>query len=655
MLTASLQTLFVKSARRRAGRPAVIVALLRRLGVPALLLFLWLPGTLPAAVAPVPAGYQFKSVLDTLSASVFRTGYVNQVMSLNTAVNANGTLIGFWLTPEGEFHTHSLLFGTNPKEISLDTTGFIGLSGSDVSCFFFFTALICSNEYSYGIRVLSDGVTTTGVSAFVNTPTDSAAIAGSLPFTLYPGNFVDENHAGVLATTQIAADFSQYGVLMSGNTAVTLDNVPWLIAINDLAEPLVLAYDGVDGECLVYGSDCLPECNPEDGDTHSHQNGRGHEEHGQGYGYGHEKCHHDDTATTIAPRSGIVISPETGNGALLIRLLADFSTLRYRFPSEVTIGDGTVAVNDLFPLAINNSRAILRGDVTVDGTTYERRLLSCVFDPAALDPGGDGTVDCSGGMTLIGGSPANSVRVGTVLGFTLNDNGTLTGNRGYSAAGVGTPFVLDVAATTPVAVPLSTLTTSADAWEINTLTDLNMAGRITGYGYRDCALLPEAFFIDALASAPAANALRFEPGAFEYPALLEPGTVLTIAPTVIGGSGSYEFRVSTRVPGIGEWALLSDWSVQAGTYDPGSHLGDVCLRVEVRDAAAPETVRAEIVRYRVASNDPSSPPAGDEGRGNSTVLDILVDANAELADLLGAGSIGQLLMLAVLALRRRRT
>lgn len=616
-----------------------------------------LPVPAPAALPP---GYQFSGVLDAVPAGTFRNSYGNQVLSVGTALNSGGTLFGFWLRPDGHFHSYSLKFGTNPVMTSLDTPDFVSLAGGESVCFWIF----CSIAYGYGVQIDTTTTPPTGSTAFVNTPSGTAAIPGSLPFSMYPGNFVDENHNGVVASTQIDAAGNQFGALIYSGGVVTLADVPWLIAIDELAQPLVLAYDGQEGDCLVFGNNCAPDpadCTGDGTDTHTGL-GRGHEEHGQGYGYGHDKCPPGPNGQPLPEnqlRAGLSSggahnslppSVTQANASLLIRLMADGSTLRYRFPSQATDGTSNYQTDHVFPLALNDSRAILRGNVVTGNGTYDKLLLSCVFDPNALDPDGDGVVNCTGGLTVLGGV-AGRVRVGTVLGFTLNNNGVLAGNLGYSAAGIGAPFVLDVTATAPVAQPLGNLSTGADAWEINALTDMNAGNKLTGYGYRDCAANPEAFFLNAVATAPAGGALQFGRGAFEFPALLQSGNTLAINPTLSGGSGNYEFRVSTRKPSDTAWSLLSDWSSSAGTYSPGSYLGDVCLRVEARDTTAPASARAETVRYRVVSANATT---SGESSGTSTSLGVSTNTSFRIGDLLSATGLGQLLTMAVLLWRRRR-
>ncbi|MFP5383175.1 MAG: hypothetical protein ACLGHG_03805 [Gammaproteobacteria bacterium] len=557
------------------------------------------------AQAAVPAGYRFASIADQADDPVYAVNYGPERISLGTAINNNGHLFGFRVTEAGILRSFNIAFGTNPKMTSVETDNFVALSGSDTSCWWIF----CTTEYPFGMRVLDDG---TAVTAFLNTVIGTSPLPGSLPYALFPGNFVEENRNGIVASTQVDL-VSQFGAFLHPGGVTVLADVPWLAGINDLAHPLALGYDGLDGDCLVFGENCAPlpeECEADGSDTHSNTTGRGHESHGRGHGYGHYKCRSDADADGAdgAGTGSTAILPDTG--ALLLRLsTSDYSVSRYRFPRFVTAGDALYAARLVFPLAINDSRAILRGDVVLGDGTLDQRLLSCSFDGSAPDADGDGVVDCIGGLQLVGGV-AGSIRVGTVLGFSLNNAQTLAGNLGYSAAGIGAPFVVDVAAAVPVPVLLSNLATGSAGWEIHNITDLNQNGRMIGYGYRDCGAFPQAFFIDP-GTAPAST-IRFHRGAFERPALLETGDLLLLAPTVSGGSGLYEFRIRTRTPADSEWTLLSDWSADASVFAPAENFrGDVCFHVEARDALAPESSSEMVVRYRVVDPLPAGGGTGD--------------------------------------------
>lgn len=631
------------------------------------------------AQAAVPDGYGFASIADQADDPVYAVNYGPERVSLGTAINNNGHLFGFRVTEAGILRSFNIAFGTNPKMTSVETDNFVALSGSDTSCWWIF----CTTEFPFGMRVLDDG---TAVTAFLNTVTGTSPLPGSLPYALFPGNFVEENRNGIVASTQVDL-LTQFGAFFHPAGVTVLADVPWLVGINDLAHPLALGYDGLDGDCLVFGENCAPlpeECAADGTDTHSNTTGQGHESHGRGHGYGHYKCRDDAVAgTSTAGTADTAPALLPGTGALLLGLSSsDYSVTRYRFPLQVTAGDAAHAVRHAFPLAINDSRAILRGDVVVGSSTLDKRLLSCSFDGSAPDADGDGVVDCIGGLQLVGGV-TGSIRVGTVLGFSLNNAQTLAGNLGYSAAGIGAPFVVDVAAAVPAPVLLSNLAAGSAGWEIHSVTDLNQNGRMIGYGYRDCGTFPQAFLIDP-GTAPA-SAIRFHRGTFESPALLEAGNLLALTPTVSGGSGHHEFRIQTRTSADVDWTLLADWSADAGVFAPAeSFRGDVCFRVEARDALAPESSSEMVVRYRVvdplpaddneggdgdttsdepADNDPDAPVSGsgDDGSEQSptvtTTLSGLRPANGDsldMADFLAAPSGLALGLLFLLSLRRRR-
>lgn len=635
----------------------MLATLARRLA--GLLLLAAIPAATPAAL---PAGYHFSSVQDAIPPSQLRADYADQVLSIATAVNDADQLFGFWLNSAGVFHTHAAKFGSNPLGDVLDTENFIGLTGNNITCILF----LC-RHFAFGIRVVppeDPAADATGITAFVQTPADATVVTDSLPYTLNPGNFVDENAAGVVASTQVDA-LGQYGVLLHAGGAVLLEDIPWLVAINDLAEPIVLGWNGSNADCLVYGEGCPVDS--DDGsdetcvDEHGHWHrghGRGHEEHGKGHGYGHDKCTCSSAtprkrALTPVPRDGIDNGTPPGdividfdgpaNNSLVVRLLADGSSVRYTFPQTVT---GTDDLANAFPLAINGSRAILRGDVRIGDRVLDKRLLSCAFNPDALDADLDGVVDCIGGLQLLGGAD-HSIRVGSVLGFTLNDNNLLAGNLGYNAAGTGTPMLVDLGATTPAAELLSSLADTGAGWEVSAITDLNNDGKLVGFGYRDCGNQPQALFLAPLDTAPATT-LRFARGAFEFPAHLLPGETLAITPTLAGGSGLNELRVQVKTPADDGWILLSDWNTATPSWASGDYQGDVCFLIEARDVAAPDAVARTVVRYSVT---PAS--AASEEDGDTSVVNLNPDGRFRLFDLLGAPGGFMLLALAILALRRR--
>lgn len=623
-----------------------------------LLLALLLPAI---ARAGLPDGYAFSAVGDAIPLQAdYRQQFADQQLSIATATNNNGLLYGFRVTGDGMVRGFNIAFGSNPQMTAVDSEHFIALSAADVTCWWIF----CNTEYPFGVRIVEDAESGVrgAVTAFLNTPTDGTALPGSLPFLAYPGNFVDENRRGVVASTQVSAE-AQFGVLFHTGGVTQLDDVPWLVAINDLEQPLVLAYGGADGPCQVFGEDCAPPPPQECVDDPNPGKGGGNESRGKGHAWGHNKCrdgaedgNNGGGNDGRGGDSGAVIG--NGNGALLIRLLPDGSTLRYRFPASVVAGDALRATANVFPLALNDNTAVLRGDVLNGDTVLDKRLLACRFDPASPDTDADGVVDCQGGLRLLGGT-AGSVRAGTVLGFALNNAGVLAGNLGFSAAGIGYPFLLDINADAPRAEPLANLATGADDWEINVLTDLNQSGKLVGYGYRNCAAQPEAFFLNATAGGTAGG-LRFARGNFEFPALLPAGTPLAVQPTVLGGSGDYEWRVERRTPADSEWQLHSDWSADVPAVDPGDHRGDLCLRIAVRDAQSPALQRQTVVRYFVGSetagdgDDDSDVIDSDEESGRANPVALRPTGRFSFADLVGAGGGWLLLAMAALVIRRRR-
>lgn len=640
-----------------------------------------------AVQAAIPASYQFQGLRDKLSESPFNTSafaeaYGDGVLSVGTAVNNANQIMGFWMDGDEVFTTFSIGFGDNPLSASRKTQNFVGVAGGEPAC----NSLIglftgCAYEYPYGVRILpatTAGTPDSVVAAFLNTPFSSTAVSGSIPYLFYPGNFVEENAAGIVASTQQSLD-AQFGVILRevvevviggpdirSTLAITLDDVPWLIGINDLAEPLVIGYDGTgdaDGNCLVYGPGCKPPVNACDYDANPGNGGQnGNEE--SGNRWGHNKCKdgvsdgnngggtNGSGATATTTESGVTRAGDVtaSSGALLLHLRADNTVQRYRFPTSVPLGLVAGTASKVFPVAINNARVVLRGDVKLGDTTLDNRLLSCRFNSEQLDTDTDLVVDCIDGLELVGGLQ-NSIRVGTVLGFTLNNDDLLVGNLGYNTSGVGLPVVVNLATVTPAAEWVGNLAAGTRGWELNTITDMNASGRMTGYGYKDCSLEPEAFYIVPQASEPQAG-VRFQRGAFEYPGYLRERTPLRLQPTLAGGSGAYEVRVSIKTPDEAAWELLADWSADAGTWNPGSFQGVVCFLVEARDPAAPAAQPQHmVVRYSVGVNPPGGSPL------NNTGTEILTpgEGNYDVGQLLAGGiSLHALFLLGIAGLLRRR-
>lgn len=666
----------MKRAQTRRQATHVLIA---RKTLPTRFLALLLAGAgllWSGAASAIPSSYQFRGIGDYLlvpesgfATDPFTEKFTERQLSVASALNNNGFLIGFWMGNDDSFNTYSLQFGTNPLGVVRFTDNFIGLSGSDVPCINLFGILLCSNpEFPYGTRIVPNEDPTqlpTVVSAFLNTMPGSVAVPGSLPYMRYPGNFVDENSRGILASTQLSPT-AQYGVIVRGETVINLPDIPWVVAINDLIEPLVIAYNGNDGGCFVYGEGCLPEPTPCEEDPNPGNAGGDSGREASGNAWGHNKCKdgivdgNNGGGGTGGSGSGGSGGGGTGtpaNGAILLHLKADNSVVRYGFPSTTPLGTETGTVTHLFPLAINSTQVVLRGDVTLGSTVFEKRLLSCSFNTVpdmdgviVYDTDADQVIDCLGGLQLIGGLQHN-IRVGTVLGFTLNDDQLLAGNFGYNASGVGLPMLTNLADVVPVAEPAGNLAAGTDGWEINTITDMNRAGMMTGYGYKDCGRDPEAFYFAPQSTPPEAG-VRFQRGDFEFPAYLAPGTTLQIRPTLTGGSGAYELRVHVRKPGDEAWQLLTDWSTDAGSWSPGAYQGEVCFKIEARDPSATAAAAQQtVVRYSVGVSPRNTAPDDDTGTGLLTPT----QGDFEVGDLLAGGlGFASLLMLGLAGLRRRR-
>lgn len=590
-----------------------------------------------ALASHAAAGWEFSSISEALPppsdpvvSSDIKPVYDQQVLSVGTALGENGAMYGFRVTDDGTPHAFAIRLGTNPKGKMLDKEDMVGLTGAEDYCYKIFSFTICLGyDLPFGIRITEADTAITGYS---NTADDAPVVAGALPFALFPGNFVKENANGVIASTQVAPDGSQAGVVIQGATVSTFADVPWLVAINNAADPLVLGYDGADGDCLVYGENCTPPACDDDhhGPGHKNTRGRGHEEHGNGHGYGHD---HDDC------NDGVVPTPAE-NAALLLAMHDDGSATRLRFPASA----GSAAVTALFPLAINSTTAVLRGTVGSGDAAREKLLLRCDF--VAADADEDGIVDCTGGTLAVIG---DGIRAGTVLGFSLTDAGLLAGNHGYNAAGIGAPFLIDLDDDVPQAVSLHNLAAGDEDWEINTITDLNTAGEMIGYGYRDCGTLPQATRL--VPTEADGGALVMAHDATVHDGFLEGNDRLSLAPLVSGGSGSYQYRVERRVPGDTAWTLQQDWSSRVSAWRAGSFRGEVCFRVTARDAASPDIVQSRVTRFVVVDRNDDD-DLGDEA---GPAQDLIAAAEeTDLRDLLSLGSLHPLLLAGLVLLARRR-
>lgn len=586
-----------------------------------LLSLLPLSGTAqPFTLAPLEAG---------IPESDFRDTYQQRLFSLATAINQHGNMLGVYMLPDGTVKSYNVRFATNPAFSVVDSPDFISLAGGEPVCGWF-----CITEWPFGIR-LTEGSAST---AWLTTPVDSSPLPGSLPFSRYPGNFVEENRDGVVATTQEAPE-GQFAAILDGvGMLILLPDIQWLVALTSGAEPLVLGYRGDDGRCLVYGEGCEPpECeeDAEHGDGHQNPHGRGHREHGRGHGYGHDRpepCADDSTAAEL----------QVAGEPVLIRARTDNSVLTWTFPVQLAAPYANASVTRLFPLTMNDQRVVLRASVEIDGARYENRLLSCTLSPA-IDNNGDGIVDCDGGLTPLVPLAA-STPVDTVIGFSLNSAGLLLGNYGYNAAGIGTPFLVDTAAVTPRQVPLYSLARGDGSWELNNVTGINDSATVVGYGYADCSEQPESWFLSP--EDTASPGLTAEYRQQTDNAAVLPGELLTPDIPVTGGSGDYHFSMQSKTPRQSEWQPVHDWQPRPGPFAaPTDYLGDVCLRVRIRDNADATLTAERVIRVLVTDNltdgQPTTPRIPD------LLGDRAPDEDSTLEELVGPWPLQSLLMLLI--------
>lgn len=533
---------------------------------------------------PALAAYQAQSLEDALPESVFRDGYVTRQWSLATDINETGQLFGYQLTAEGQLRSFNLGFSENPAFSVVDTPDFMALSAGDSTCIW----VICITEAAFGILLTEAGALT----SVVGGPSDTSPLPGSLPFAYLPGDFVEENREGVVATTQVLPTGGQFGAVLFTDRVVVLDTIPWLIDINDGAAPLVLGYDGDDADCQIYGIDCdTDEEDPCSGDRHRHTSGIGHHSHGRGHGYGHH-CDKEQTAG-VHPRSSAATS---SLGALLIDPNGE-SPVFMRFPENLPDVPGVTAQR-LFPLAMNQSLIVLRADLLGSEANYPGRLVLCRYDPDSPDTDNDDVVDCQSGLELAETDLADSHAIGTVLGFSVNDNDRLIGNFGFSAAGIGFPMVLDIGEGN--AELLANRLQSPFDGELSVISAIDNDGEGVGYGYQACGEVPDAIrLLPALAGDPAP--------VFSYPASIPPTWVapsgeLTLSPVATGAGGEPLYRYWQWTDG--EWQLLQDWSALPHTMTAPEDTGEICVRMDVADSLAMERQRQLVVRLRVTVDSP---------------------------------------------------
>ena len=503
------------------------------------------------------------------------------------------------------------------------------LAAGEPTCIWFF----CSFITPYGIRIHDE----VGESAFLTSAIGASPLPGSLPMSRFPGNFVDANAAGVVATTQVAAD-TQFSALIKAGQVTLLEDINWLVGINDLPEPMALGYRG-QAECAVYG--CVPdpdECE-EAGDAHEHQKGKGHEEHGQGNGYGHDPCHR----ANITEKKGNVqevsveADPQATGEVVVVQLTAD-GVRQYRVDSAAGNALPATSASNLFPLAINNQTLVLRGDVVMDGLRYHQQLLRCDFDPLSLDADNDGALDCITGIEPLY-SPDNSLRFQTVLGFALNNAGMLTGNLGFTTSGMGVPVVMNINQDSEPDLLANHINGHGD-WVLNALTDINASADVVGFGFSQCSDQPDAWFANpvALGVSDFGFALR----SVELDTRVPPGATREWSAQARGGSGAWVSRYHLYDPMLGGWQLLQDWGTLPVTL-PASAAGTVlCLREEIADLGNPDDLRQRVIRLDVSDGEglnSSQPADTDLGIAISDALPAL-GASYFLAGLmLGAGVI----------------
>lgn len=566
--------------------------------------------------------------IDTLlPASDFALSYESRQLSIATDINDQGYVLGYQLTADSQFRTYNIALQTNPAATVIDTPDFLGLSAGPQHCVW----IICTGDLAFGIQI---GDTSAGTN-FVGGTANTNLVPGTLPVSFFPGDFVEENGAGIVISTQ-QGDGVQFGVIIDGESLTTLADIPWLVDINDNAPAQVLAYDGSLGGCLVTGIGCPDDEDDSahcDEDRHRHQTGIGHHSHGRGHGYGH---HCDSSASAAASARA------AAGGALMLTLAATGPT-RLRFPDALSSGEG---VSALFPLAINNDRAVLRGTITQGDTIWPERLLSCQFDSATLDGNEDGTVDCIGGLLAVEALPSGT-RVGTVLGFSLGQDATLVGNIGFTGAGIGIPAVWPLSAL-PTAPDLLVNRLSAHGnHELSVVTASNNNGQGVGYGYAGCGAAADAYRFSPTDGD--LSDLGFSINDLYATAWAAPGQNYSVAPAAHGGSGEYLYRYWAMSPGDDGWALAQDWSDSALAQTASVSEGEICYRIELADANNMADQRLQVLRFRIADaplsdgNTPALPPASP-GAG----------LEAALEEALPIGSSSLCLLLAMLLAYRRQ-
>lgn len=563
--------------------------------------------------------YSVRPMSAVVAGSLFETQFDEAAFSVATTINQRGNMFGYQLTHTGQYRTFNITEGTNPRLTVVDTQDFLGLAAREPRCFWFF----CTTVQPFGIARLPEGAST----GFVGQTIDESPLPGSLPENRFPGNFVQSNGAGMVATTQYDGQ-QHFGAIVVNDAVVLPTGVSWLVAINDNNAPQVLGYRGSHADCLVFGQNCpLPvddDCPEED---ELYKNPRQNQQTGHvpaGRAAGFYQC---SARAGVAPlpsqrnndhrqagppnsepgaqgqgrraRSGTT-APVTvqDNGVVLLQMAADNTYDLLGF--SAMLDDGT-PMEMAFPLAMNASVAVIRADLITPTGRTPGRLLTCHFDPLALDTDGDGLVDCAGGW-----QPLDAPSVRTVLGFSLNAQGVLAGNLGHNSAGIGQPLVLDITGAAAPALLVSRVP-QPGGWELSSIVALNNSGRAVGYGYRDCSAAPEALVLSPIGSSLPGE-LAFMPGHWLLDTQVDAGQGFSIAPAASGGSGQYLFRYSRKQPQELVWTPLGGWSADPLQQVADSQ-GHLCYRIEVTDAVDMSVTREVVVRYQVGavSANPATP------------------------------------------------
>ena len=609
-----------------------------------LLLLVWVSA--PA----MASGYAFHSLPDSLPDNSYADLFAERRFSMGTALNDNGRLFGYTLDKEGEFHGYSVRLADNPEMAASDHPGFVFLAAAN--CGGIFDCLF--GTPMYGIRIRDEGAQSDLL--VHDSGTATSVVPGSLPFINFPGEFVEANRQGIVISTQIGPE-EQYSVVLDPQRASPfyLNDLPWVMDINDHERPQILGYRGSLGDCLVYGKNCVPppdECDKED-DHPANNQGQG-----DGHAWGQNPCHRPwlgiehharnhcsetDEGCEPAPGEGAGTDFDgplpAGNKAVLVQWNGTDEPQQFAFPEKLGRGNGDATVSEVFPLALNNDTALLRGNISDSQQVHWQRLLVCRFDADEPDPQGNGQVECNNGLQPL--EPLETgTRIRTVLGFSLNNAGTLIGNTGFRSSGIGTPFRLDIHDSAPEVEPLYNLVSGMEGRELHTVTDINEKGETTGYGYTDCGTRPDTFFLIPEDNEEAQGP-RFLSGSFpDLHSRVAPGESVTLSPET-EASGT-QFRYRGRTPDAEQWETLRDWGTSPLDLAPEDE-GPYCVQIQARQGTDSDSpVRDAVVRLDVS--DKQVTPLPDE---ESTALEPADQQEAGPLGLSMPGTAGLLLWLVV--------